>query len=78
MKPVKKYTFYPEWGNGVIDEEVGGDYVQSDSYDALLAERDELLAALELCLNAVGLAGWSDDHCAVTARAVIAKARGDA
>jgi hypothetical protein len=51
--------------------------VDASDYDALLAERNELLAALELCLNAVGLAGWSDDHCAVTARAAIAKSRGD-
>jgi hypothetical protein len=46
MKEVKRYTFYPEWGSGVIDEEIDGDYVQSESYDALLAERDELLGAL--------------------------------
>ncbi len=52
--------------------------VEYQSADArLITAAPELLEALELCLNAVVLAGWSDDFCAHNARAVISKARGN-
>jgi hypothetical protein len=86
MKEVKRYTFYPEWGSGVIDEEIDGDYVQSESYDALLAERDELLGALEgyvqfLPVTSAAEGGAAKYSGLVVAadsiRTAIAKARGD-
>lgn len=43
----------------------------------LIAAAPELLEALALCLHAVALAGWDGDHCAIKARAAIAKATGE-
>jgi len=42
----------------------------------LIAAAPDLLEALELCLNAVRLAGWEGDFCAEKARLAIAKANG--
>tara|TARA_R110000782_G_scaffold27494_1_gene69557 strand:+ start:474 stop:713 length:240 start_codon:yes stop_codon:yes gene_type:complete len=78
MKEVKRYDAvhmrYEEsnirYGEGCEVEMVAG-----YDYDALLAERDELLAALEDCVDYGSMTG--DESIMDNAIAAIAKARGD-
>jgi hypothetical protein len=84
MKEVKRHTL----GSGSMS--VYADYVTASDYDALLAERDELLAALEGYMFAHSLMNEAlndgvNVHGAISnftgsednASAAIAKARGD-
>jgi len=61
----------------IIHEPPCSPFNEQEISDAkLIAAAPDLLEALELCLNAVNLAGWEGDYCAKKARSAIAKAKG--